>query len=171
MIGREYEYRLKAGRVAARAFAFAAAAAGFAYMAATNDRGLVLFVVPLSRDNATIFYGVFAAVAAVIAACDAVNADRRGSLRQRIAFAEVGLVVPKTVWSTEEMLIPYESVVGLKEFNEPDSIVLIEHRGGVFTLRLDLLPDERAYAEILQALGLLVREAKVKAKPKDEPDL
>jgi hypothetical protein len=75
------------------------------------------------------------------------------------------------VCSTEDMLIPYESVVDLKEFNEPDSLVLITHAGGVFTLRLDLLPDERAYAEVLQALGLLVRAAKAEAKPKIEPEL
>ena len=109
MIEREYEYRLKAGRVLAKATLFGAGALWFASMALTNDRGLILFIIPLSKNGATIFYGAFAGLAALFSAKDAVNVARRASLRQRIAFAKDGLMVPRSLWSREEALIPYES--------------------------------------------------------------
>jgi hypothetical protein len=170
MIEREYEYRLKAGRVLTRAILYGVAALGMAYMALTNDRGLTMFVVPLSKNGATIFYGLFAGLAALFSISDAVNAYRRGSLRQRIAFTKEGLVVPRSAWSAEEELIPYGRIRDLKEFTQPDRVVMIGHEGGDFTLRLDMLPDERAFAEIVQNLSLIVPAARAAAgSPPPEP--
>src|SRR5205814_6717094 len=86
MIEREYEYRLKAGRVEVRAALMAAGALLFTYLALTNDRGLILFIIPLERGAATVAYWAFAGLAALCAAADAVNVVRRADLRQRIAF-------------------------------------------------------------------------------------
>jgi len=69
-------------------------------------------------------------------------------------------MVPRSSWSAEERLIPYESILDLKEFTEPDSLVVIRHREGEFTLRLDLLPDERAYAEIVHRLAFRLQAIK-----------
>jgi hypothetical protein len=149
MIEREYEYRLKAGRVETRALLFGAGALFMAYMGLTNDRGLILFVIPLSQANATIAYWVFAGLAACICAVDSINVERRGHLRQRIALTKDGLLVPKSQWTEEEQKIPYESILKLTPFDGPDSLVIIRHQMGEFTLRLDMLPDERAYAEIV----------------------
>jgi hypothetical protein len=160
MIEREYEYRLKAGRVQTRALLYGAGALFMAYMAVTNDRGLELFVIPLSRTNATIAYWVFAALAALFAVIDMVNVERRERLRQRIALTTDALVVPRSPWTEEEERIPYDSILGIKPFNGPDSVVVIRHKGGEFTLKLDMLPDERAYAEIVQNLASLVAVAK-----------
>lgn len=160
MIEREYEYRLKSERTEVKAAIFGAAALGFAYMASSNDRGLILFVIPLSRNAATIAYWVFAGLAALFSVSDIVNVVRRGSLRQRIAFTPEGLLVPRSLWSTEETLIPYDSVLELHEFNEPKSVVVVRHRQGEFTLELDMLPDERAYAEIVHNLASKVQAAK-----------
>src|SRR5947209_6942241 len=114
MIDREYEYRLKAGRVLTRAMLYGAGALGLAYMAINNDRGLVLYIIPLSKEAATIFYGVFAGLAALFCVIDVVNVSRRESLRQRIAFTRDGLMVPKSPWSNEEMLIRYDSLIDMK---------------------------------------------------------
>ena len=160
MIECEYEYRLKAGRVQTRAILFGAGALWFAYMALTNDRGLILCRIPITENGATIFYWVFAGLGALVSACDAAKVARLASLRQRIAFAKEGLMVPRSLRSTEEDLIPYESILDMKEFTEPDNVVLIRHREGEFTLRLDWLPDERAYAEIVHNLAFLVQAAK-----------
>ena len=159
MIEREYEYRLKVGRAQARAVLFGAGALLFAYVALTNDRGLILCVIPLAKTGATICYGVFAGLSALVCAYEAVNVAGRASLRQRIAFTEEGLVVPRSSWSAEERLIPYGSILDMKEFTEPDSLVVIRHREGEFPLRLDLLPDERAYAEIVHSLALRIQAA------------
>jgi hypothetical protein len=171
MVEREYEYQLKAGRVLVRAVLYGFGALWFAYMALTNDRGLNLYCIPLNQNRATIFYGVFAGLAALFAAYDAANAARRGSLRQRIAFTRDGLSVPRSSDSTEEKQIPYESVLDLKQISEPDNVTVIRHRGGEFTLRLDMLSDERAYAEIVQNLALLVHAAKaeVGGQPPEPP--
>jgi hypothetical protein len=160
MVGREYEYRLKVGRTQTRAAVWGAAAVGFAYLALTNDRGLVLFVIPLSEHRATIAYGLFAGLAAMLAVIDTVNVVRRGSVRQRIAFEDEGLIVPKSPWTVEETTIAYASVIDISSFNEPDSVVVIRHRDGEFTLRLDLLPDERAYGEIVQQLTHRIQMAR-----------
>jgi hypothetical protein len=160
MGGREYEYQLKVGRTQTRAAVWGAAAIGFAWMALTNGRGLVLFIIPLSEHQATIFYGLFAGLAAMLAVIDTVNVVRRGSLRQRIAFADTGMIVPKSPWTAEEMTIAYADVIDITSFNEPDSVVVLRHRDGEFTLRLDLLPDERAYGEIVQQLTIRIQMAK-----------
>jgi hypothetical protein len=160
MIEREYEYRLKAGRVQTRALLYGAFGLFMAYMAVTNDRGLELFVIPLSKSSATIAYWVFAGLAALFCAIDLVNVERRAALRQRVALAKDGLIVPKSLWSEEEIQIPYQSIRDLKSFNEPDSLVVVRHQGGEFTLRLDMLPDERAYSELVETLAALVAIAK-----------
>jgi hypothetical protein len=160
MVEREYEYRLKAGRTLVRAILCGAGALWFGYMALNNDRGLILLIIPLSQKGATIFYGVIGGLAAVFAAYDAISVSRRKSLRQRIAFANDGLLVPRSLWSTEEKLIPYESVLDVKEFTEPNSVAIIRHREGEFTLELDLLADERTYAEIVRNLAARVHAAK-----------
>ncbi len=163
MIEREYEYRLKAGRVEARAALWAVAAVGFTCMALTNDRGLFLFVLPLERGGATVAYWVFAGLAALFAIVDGVHVARRGELRQRIAFTAEGLLVPRSIWSEEEKLIPYGAIRDVKLFSEPDSIAIIRHRDGDYELRMDLLPSERDYAEVVQWLGLRVQAAKLRA--------
>jgi hypothetical protein len=170
MIGREYEYRLKAGRVLNRAILYGAAALGMAYMALTNDRGLILFIIPLSKNGTTSLYGIFAGLAALFSISHAVNVHRRASLRQRIAFTKEGLVVPRSAWSVEEALIPYERIRDLKEFTEPDHVVVMRHEEGDFTLRFDMLLDERAFAEIVQNLALIVPAAQAAAgNPPPDP--
>ena len=173
MIEREYEYRLKAGRVETRAILYGAGALFMAYMAITNDRALELFVIPLSKDAATRSYWIFAGLAAIMCVVDAINVSRRSGLRQRIAFDKDSLLVPKSNWSEEEQRIPYDSIVDLKPFNEPDSLVVIRHKGGEFTLRMDMLADERVYAEVVQNLASRVQsargEAVAGAKPQAKP--
>jgi len=149
MIEREYEYRLKAGRVQATAFLFGAGAVWFAYLALTNDRGLILWrLITFTQNGATIFYWVFAGLTALVCVCNAAMVARLGSVRQRIAFTKDGLMVR------------YENILDMKEFTDPDHLVLIRHREGEFELRLDWLPDERAFAEIVHNLALLARAAK-----------
>jgi hypothetical protein len=159
MIQREYEYRLKVERVMFRAALVGVGALWFGWMALTNDRGLVVFVVPLSAKNATVFYAVFAALAGFYSAYDFTSVSRRGSLRQRIAFTEDALIVPRSLWRAEEDAILYRDVLDFIPFSQPDTLTVIRHRGGEFSLRLDMLPDERAYTDILQNLALLVRAA------------
>lgn len=163
MIEREYKYRLKAGRVMTRALLVGAGGVWFAYMALTNDRALTLWIIPLTRNGATIFYAIFAALAIAGSAAEAVHVQRTGSLRQRIAFATDGMMVPRSAWTEEEMLIPYDTIVDLKESTEPIHAVVIRHRDGEFSLQLDMLPDERAFAEIVRELAVRVREARAGA--------
>ena len=60
----------------------------------------------------------------------------------------------------EEVRIPDESVRDMREFTEPDTLVVIGHWGGEFVHRLDQFPDERADAEIVRGLDALVQTAK-----------
>ena len=49
----------------------------------------------------------------------------------------------------------------LKEFTEPDHVMMIRHREGDFELRLDMLSDERAYAEIVGTVAQRVQMSKL----------
>jgi hypothetical protein len=164
MIESEYEYRLKAGRVETRGLLYGAGALFMAYMGLTNDRGLVLFVIPLSQQAATVFYWVFAGLGALFCGVDLMNAERRKSLRQRIALTKDAVLVPRSPWTQEEQRIPYETIVEMRPFDAPDHIVVIRHQAGDFTLRLAMLSDERAYAKIVQSLTEAVALARAKAR-------
>lgn len=166
MIDREYEYRLKAGRVEVRALLFGTGGLFCAYMAMTNDRGLELFCIPLDMHKATVAYWVFAVLAGAFAVFDGVSAARRGPLRQRIAFTGDGLLVPESDWTEAEMLIPYASICKITPFDEPECVVIIDYGAGEFTLKLSMLRDERIFAEILQTLVRRVQEAHEKGSSK-----
>ena len=71
-----------------------------------------------------------------------------GSL-QRKTVTDVGLSVPATPYSNESKVVRYEELTDLKEFTEPDHVMMIRHQGG--TERIDMLSDERAYGEIVSA--------------------
>jgi hypothetical protein len=161
MINREFEYQLKSERILVRAALFGAGAIGLAWLALTNDRALILFVIPLSKNGATISYGICAALAALMCLVDVIKVSRRGSLRQKIALTDEGLLVPETPTSTESKLIRYADVADLKEFTEPDHVMMIRHRAGDFELRLDMLSDERAFAEIVVTLAQQVQLVKL----------
>src|SRR5207253_535854 len=116
------------------------------------------------------FYWVIAALAGLFAASAAVNVAGRAELRQRIAFTPDGLLVPKSKWSSEEALIPYGAVLDVQEFTEPNAAAVVRHSGGEFTVELDLLPSERAYAEILQALAARVQAARATPAAPAKPE-
>ena len=104
MVERQYEYQLKAGRVQTRAILSGVGGLWFFYLALTNDRGLILYIIPLSQHAATIFYWIFGSLAVLFSVTDTMNVARRGNLRQRIAFTKEGLMVPRSSWSNEEEL-------------------------------------------------------------------
>jgi hypothetical protein len=165
MIERESEYRLKPARVQARALLYGACALFMAFMGLTNDRGLILLVFRFSPVNATIFYWVTAALAAAFCIGDVYSANRGGALRQRVALTREGLVLPKSQWTEEEHTVPYEHIVKLTTFDDPDGLVIIRHlAGGELILRLDMFSDERAFGEFVQGLSAAVAAAQENAE-------
>jgi hypothetical protein len=63
------------------------------------------------------------------------------------------------------MLIPYDSITRIKDFSGPDALTVITHREGEFVLKFDMLPDERAYAEIVGNLKIKVQETQAGPRP------
>jgi hypothetical protein len=171
MIPREFPYQLKSDRLLMRAALFGAGAAFLAWLALTNDRGLILFVIPLSRNGATISYAVGAGLGALMCVADVAKVIRRGSLEQKIVLTDEGLLVPATTYSSESKLIRYEDLTDLKEFTEPDHVMMVRHKAGDFELRLDMLSDERAYAEIVGTLSRRIELSRIglSAQAPDQP--
>jgi hypothetical protein len=153
MTHREFAYQLKSERILIRAALFGAGAIGLTWLALTNDRGLILFVIPLSQSGATISYAVGAGLGALMCVTDVARVVRRGSLEQKIVLTDEGLLVPATPYSSEAKLIRYGDLTDLKEFTEPDHVMMIRHQGGDFELRMDMLSDERSYSEIVRTLA------------------
>jgi hypothetical protein len=161
MIPREFPYQLKSDRLFMRAALFGAGAVFLAWLALTNDRGLILFVIPLSRNGATISYAVGAGLGALMCVADIAKVIRRGSLEQKIVLTDEGLLVPATAYSSESKLIRYEDLTDLKEFTEPDHVMMVRHKAGDFEVRLDMLSDERAYAEIVGTLSRRIELSRI----------
>ena len=160
MLDHEYQYRVQTDRVILQAVFYGGGAALFAYLALTNDRGLILYVIPLAKDQATVFYGFFAVTCTLISLGQLLKVNRSESLKQRIAFTKDGFLVPRSAWSKDELVIPYENVIDMKEYTEPDVLTEIRYQGGNFKLRLNLLPDERTYSEVVHSLNERVQAAK-----------
>lgn len=164
MIDHEYEYRLKRERLLPLALLTGAAALFFAYMALTNDRGLIINrIIPLSKNVATVFYAALAIFCGLGSAIGWALIASSASRPHRIAFTKDGLIVPKPLFasgSSEEELIPYGAILDVKELAGTTESVVIRHREGSFILQLAMLPDERAYAEIVHNLVSLVEAAR-----------
>lgn len=112
-VDREYESKPSWVVIALCAVFFGAGAAILGYIAATNDRGLVINgILPLSRDGATVFDWSLCALSIGFVVIAAIVAARRLKYRQRIAFTPQSLVVPVSRSSTDEIVTNYADMPG-----------------------------------------------------------
>jgi hypothetical protein len=132
----------------------------FIWIAATNDRGLILYCIPFTKDGATIFYWLMAVVFAVAAVVLLVPGLAGMGAPQRIAFTREGLVVPRSASSTEEELIHYASISNIATgTGDNGRVARIRHYAGEFYLHQSGLRDASTFDEILQTLAARVQAA------------
>ena len=72
---------------------------------------------------------------------------------QRIALTASAIVVPKSDWSSQEVEIPYPTIIGIRELQGPSAILMVVHRGGMAQIHASRLAMPADYATIRQVLA------------------
>lgn len=154
IVEREYEYKLRRGFAVVKAIAWGAITLWMAQRAITNDRGLILLVIPLSAEDATKFYWFLTALGGLWCALEVARIARY-RLVQRIRVTREGLVVPESPSSTSERTIPFSSIVSWKESRWGDGgspQLIVRQKNASARIKLSMLPAERDYFHIVETL-------------------
>lgn len=154
-MNRQFRYGPKWTVIVFCALFFGACAIVLGAKAKGNERGLILNgVIEFSPTGATIFYWVLAALSAGFVVVAGFLAVMRLALRQRIAFTETCLMVPRSKWSSEEVTVPFRDVLELTRAEASGQRFLtIVHPGGKFTLIGWMLPKKQDFDELWQGLS------------------
>jgi hypothetical protein len=159
-----YEYKLKRGRVIGVSICIGAFAVLMGYFAATNDRGIRFTRFgssTLSPEQATIFlWGLsgFLAAATVLFVVLLIVDSR---VQQRIAFAEAGLLVPRSFYTSREKQIAYDDIRDIViRSNNNQRWLEIEHNGVKSQIHEAKLPNSLVFDELVNLLAEKVRNAR-----------
>jgi hypothetical protein len=82
-------------------------------------------------------------------------AVERVSLRRRVAFTPTSLLLPKPGWSSEEEVIDYQTITGLKLSGSPGGgsrYLYVTHRDGRRRIAEAFLPSKAAFADVYRLL-------------------
>jgi len=173
-IEREYEYKPKWWVLLFGAGLFLVGAVVLGRKAASND-----------PDNLPVLYWVMCAVCIGFAALIAGRVLERLLLRRRVAFTQDGLILPKRLWSSEEMTIDYGAITGLFlssadcglwrcrvaiDCQAPTELptrrvrrarfLYVRHTGGERRIDAEQLPSRAAFEEVCELLTARVRASR-----------
>jgi hypothetical protein len=101
-IERQYEYQPKWWAILFPLGYYGVGAGILGYKASSND-----------PDNLPVFYWAVCALCIGFAALHGANAVARLMFRQRVALTHAGLMLPKSPWSSKEVVIAYGAITGL----------------------------------------------------------
>ena len=149
-----YPYRAQTKQLALGIVFFGGGAVFMAYTAMTNDRGLIIdSLIHLGRENATIFYWVWAGLAGVMAALAVVGMVFGRSPTRRIVFSAGALSVPRPLRSTSMSVVPVADIweLGVRQVRN-QRFLLIRHRRGTLWIAASQLPDAAAFDRLYSAL-------------------
>jgi hypothetical protein len=158
---REYEYKPKWTVIVLLGGLFSLCAAIFGFMAATNDRGVVINrTIELGTSGATVFWWLLFAASLGFVALAGVMAYNRVTLRQRIVIGPTGLIVPVSRWSAETKKIAYRDIQGLFTVKQNGQhFLLIQHPGGKSQIVAAMLPLKGDFGEVCKLLAWNVSAA------------
>jgi hypothetical protein len=129
----------------------AAGAIFMAVMALTNDRGLVVYCLPMSRPAATIFYACLAGILGVAATIMGTRHQLHSTANRRIVLTESAITLPRTARSEEEAVVPFRDISRVVVSGEM-KYARIEYAGRHFTLELEYL-EPNQFLEIVDYLA------------------
>jgi len=161
IVEREYEYKPKWALILLCSGFFGICAVVLGLKAFKNDRGLnISGILELSPENAKGFYWVLCWLSVGFVVAAGVLAVTRLWLRQRVAFTQSSILLPRSRWSSEEIVIDYEAITGLSTSAVAGQRFLhLRHRGGKQTITASLLPSKAAFEEVCELLTARVSQA------------
>ncbi len=144
---RAFDYKIKWWVILLFAGVFGLGAVLLGHKASGND-----------PDNLPGLYWVLCALSIWFVARAGAWTVGRLLLRHRVAFTRTCLLVPKSMWSSEEVAIEYQAITGLSTstLSGPRRLY-VTHPGGRHTILSGLLPSEAAFDEVCELLTARAR--------------
>ncbi len=163
---RQYDYRPKWTIIVFCALFFGACALVLGSKADGNDRGLIINgIIELSTENATIFYWVLATLSIGFVVAAGFLAVVRLTVHQRIGLVETSITIPRSRWSSDEVVVPFGEIVELSASEVSGQRFLkITYKGGKFTLTASMLPKKEDFDEICAVVGQGVKASQPYAR-------
>jgi hypothetical protein len=120
-------------------------------MAATNDRGLILYCIPMEKQVATVFYAFMGLICAGAALKLGAQYQAHSDADSRVILTDSEIILPASSPSQGEALVPFQRISRLVVPAEMNW-ARIEYAGGEFKLELEYMePNE--FLEIVDCLA------------------
>jgi len=118
--------------------------------AARSNRGLLIEgIIPLSRQEAAVFWWIICTLSVGFALFAARLAVHRLIHKQRIVLGLSDIILPATKWSPDEISVPYTTITAVWETrNRNQRFLKIAHRDGVATIIATFLPTMTNFNDI-----------------------
>jgi hypothetical protein len=153
-IQKQYQYKPKWSMVFLVGSFFGLGTALFAYLAITNDRGLIINgLIRLSPYGARLFYWILAVLSFAFVLAAAFMAFVRLTNIQRIAVTQDGMLFPARRWTKRESHVSFTSMTAFERLEIQDQAFLHVYASGQrYTVVRDMLPDQGDFDEIVSIL-------------------
>jgi hypothetical protein len=150
----EYPLTLSPFRNLAMAGCAVGVTAGVAVIAATNSKGLSLFsLVTLSAEEATLFLWALTAVCGLFALLALALSWRAVFVKQRVAFTQSSIWIPRTNWSTELVEVPLRQIAAADLWSYgSERVVTLVLANRKFRIGQSWLPTPGAFEDVLARL-------------------
>ncbi len=151
----EFEYKPRLRAIVFLGLLSIVGAAGLGWIAATNDRGLILNrTLEFGTTGATRFYAALAVFFALLLGLAALMAYHRYVLDQRVILDDTGLRVAKSRYSAETLLVPYATIQELSlKMNQNQPYLHIVHAAGKHDLHASYLPSPASFDALRERLS------------------
>lgn len=135
--------------------AFSGIGAGLmGYVAATNDRGLILNgILEFSPQGATIFYLVMAAAATAFVLIAFLALAKFAVSEREIVISEFSITAPKSGLSKLDITVNFSDITDISiQTIQKTKILNIDHTGGKLSIPNSMLPSEQAFDGLVSEL-------------------
>ena len=141
--GRRFVLRPRWGTTILAVLFFAGCGAFLAHLAMNNDKGLVVNrLFHLDPDDASIVYGVLAALSAGFVVVGVLGALRLARGKHELVLTDDAITMPPSVWKSSPKTIRWDDVVELRHQTvSGQEFITIVHRGGQDSIARQYLDD------------------------------
>jgi hypothetical protein len=160
----EYPYQVRWPTILLGLFSVVVLTGAFAYIAVTNDRGLIVgHVLDFSTRSATLLYAFFCLLGAATTALCCRITYLRFTTTQRLVLTELALQMPRARWSSALTTMNYAHIksVKLRELNAKRYLDVRGDDGETCSIASAMLPSDAAFAEICQLLRAHGKQARI----------
>ena len=158
---REYQYKPKALVLVLAILIIGGLAAVMAYLALTNDSGLIIeHIIKLSPRSATIFYWCIAGILLAFAAAGLWAFAASLAVEKYIRLTDTELSAPKSGLSKQNTHIPLKEIKKITiQSVQGQRFMTISHSNGKLSIAQSLMPDKEKFEELYRELAERIRQA------------